>query len=70
MADWITELDKLSKTAGKQIETAAINSIKEQIDYEAEEFYKFLQKNTPQNTGELVKSLTKTKIAHNPPWGL
>lgn len=62
MADWITELDKLSKTTGDMIGKVAIDSIKEQIDYEAEEFYQFLLKNTPQNSGELVKSLTKTKV--------
>jgi len=62
MADWVTELDKLSKSLGEELGEKAISAIKEQIDYESEEYFKYLQKNTPQNTGELVKSLTKTKI--------
>ena len=62
MADWVTELEQLSKTLDKDLKEAALSAIKDQIDFEVNEFIEFLQKNTPRDSGQLIESITKTKI--------
>ena len=47
----------------------AIESIKEQIDIETEAVEKSIIDNTPKKTGELKKSLRKTRISGNNRYG-
>lgn len=54
LGEYITEIGKVGDLA--------IESIKEQIDIETEAVEKSLIDNTPKKTGELKKSLRKTKI--------
>lgn len=62
MADnWIDGLKDLTVELSK-LGNIAKESIKEQIDIDVEEVYKYLVINTPINTGGLLRSLTKTKI--------
>ncbi len=61
LGEYFTELGKVGDLA--------IESIKEQIDIETEVVEKSIIDNTPKRTGELKKSLRKTKISGNNRYG-
>ena len=61
LGEYFTELGKVGDLA--------IESIKEQIDIETEAVEKSIIDNTPKKTGELKKSLRKTRISGNNRYG-
>jgi len=59
----------IEKTTDK-VSNAADEAVKEQIDIEAKDYLDFLQRNTPKGaTGQLVGSLTMTKIDTSQQYG-
>jgi hypothetical protein len=59
----LVDLESYLNNIGDKIPEAALEAVKEQVDYEADSYYKELQRTTPRRTGALVRSLKMTKIS-------
>lgn len=59
----LVDLENYLNNIGDKIPEAALDAVKEQIDYEADSYYKELQRTTPRRTGALIRSLKLSKIS-------
>ena len=63
MSSEFEELTNYIEKTTSKVSNAADEALKEQVDVEAKDYFNFLKRNTPKGaTGQLVNSLTMTKI--------